>query len=241
VKTYALYVASTNNNNTMKIAEDDRRHFLLHARDTYVGPEPEKKKYFYELRAELESDESAQYFYHYLLQRKLDDWNWRDIPETEYKQKERENSLSTPKRFILDLAGKMEHYKADFTKKGDEANKDHWVILQYRHRGKSKSDPMQFKILRSGLFARYKEFCEEASFPVKNNIAFYDDFEAVLDVKAKITRIGGAKNGTNGQGYRIPWDEFVPLVTKNLKVAVTVDDIETSIEESCEESSDGLN
>jgi hypothetical protein len=86
----------SNNENCVKVENSDRRYMITRTNEEFVG----NRRYFTDLAEELE--DNADDFYTYLMQYDLFDFEIRDIPMTDTKDKQIHLSLSPLVKFVIE-------------------------------------------------------------------------------------------------------------------------------------------
>ena len=82
ISNYNNFVFLSNNHNVVNVEMYDRRYLCLSASSKYAN----NQKYFNTLSKNMLNDEIATIFFHYLMNRDLKNFNFRNIPLTEYKK-----------------------------------------------------------------------------------------------------------------------------------------------------------
>jgi len=84
---YNNNVFATNNDWAIKVSVTDRRYFVLDCNNKYAG----NRVYFKRLTEQLEIEETAVHFFHWLAKRDISDWRISTIPDTRVVPAEGEN------------------------------------------------------------------------------------------------------------------------------------------------------
>lgn len=89
INNYNNFIFLSNNHNVVNVEMYDRRYFCLSASSKYVN----NKSYFNTLVKNMLDDEISEMFFNYLMNRDLSNFDFRDIPLTEYKKELIYNSI----------------------------------------------------------------------------------------------------------------------------------------------------
>ncbi len=100
VPDFARHIANTNNRHAFNIVANDRRAVLYEWNNSKCQVGNVDRKYYNDLWAEV-GDVNAQIdAFQYLKHLDIEDFNFRDIPDTKYKQSEREYNLDSVNQML---------------------------------------------------------------------------------------------------------------------------------------------
>ena len=96
----------SNHRNPVKLGNSDRRHVVTDMGEEYIG----NQNYWVRLNKVIKDQRVADLYFTELMQRKVDNWNQREIPKTERRKKLKEANWEN--HFI--------HYLVDVARGTDE-------------------------------------------------------------------------------------------------------------------------
>lgn len=94
------YIFLTNNDWALKIEGTDRRYLALELDNTQAN----NREYFNALYAQINDENAAIHFFHWLANRDIKGWNPDYIPETDLKRELKLNSVPAGAKFLIDIA-----------------------------------------------------------------------------------------------------------------------------------------
>ena len=79
-KSFERYIATTNNDNPLKLEGSDRRFFLVECANTYIND----YEYFKNYNVKMNDPENAVAFFKFLMERDISNVNWQNRPKTQF-------------------------------------------------------------------------------------------------------------------------------------------------------------
>lgn len=98
ISNYNNFVFLSNNHNVVNVEMYDRRYLCLAASSKYAN----NQEYFDTLSKNMLNEEISETFFHYLMNRDLKSFNFRDIPLTQYKKELIYNSIPAIMKWFND-------------------------------------------------------------------------------------------------------------------------------------------
>lgn len=174
VRWFARLVFHSNNFSVVKVENSDRRFVVFHCDNSILEDQAKKVKYFNNLWGFTQTKQYKEEWlinaFKYFAERDISNWQPRVLPEnSKFKSEHILDSLSSPIRFIYDLADDIDIIK-------QASNRAERRIL-------IREKPNNNIVIKaSELFPLYASYCAESKHPAKKRHNFHNELLEELDI-----------------------------------------------------------